>query len=181
MKASIVYHSRYGNTEQVALALAEQIRAAGHVAQLIPLGRRPPEVLDSDVLFLGGPTHFGTMTRPVSAFLKRLDTELWGLRPVVCFDTFGPTGDLEEARWKEGKVLFPGAVGRMEDLARSLGLRVYAEHLRCRVTGLRGPLAPEALEQARAFASAVVSHLFGSPIPARDARPAPVPIPLAAH
>jgi flavodoxin len=65
MKALIVYESMFGNTEQVARAIATGLTQAGDVdVELIDVERAPsrPEQ-DVELLAVGGPTHAFSMSR----------------------------------------------------------------------------------------------------------------------
>ncbi len=63
MKALIVYESMFGNTEDVANAVAEGLR--GHMAVELVNADVAPAPLDElvDLLVVGGPTHGFSMTR----------------------------------------------------------------------------------------------------------------------
>lgn len=156
MKASIVYDSAYGNTKLVAQAIAEQAERDGYSTELLGLREDRRRPLTGDVLFVGGPTHMGKMTRRVSHFLRKVDRDYWGHRPVFAFDTFGPVAATEEDRRRQEKWINPGAAGGIQALARELGLLVSSNTLRCPVTGIRGPLVPEALGMARDFTHQVL-------------------------
>jgi flavodoxin-like protein len=57
MKAVIVYESIWGNTRQVAEAVADGLREAAEVA-VHPVAETPPGELETaDLLVVGGPTH----------------------------------------------------------------------------------------------------------------------------
>jgi hypothetical protein len=67
MEASIVYESMFGNTRQVAEAIAAGIRDADPSAR-ITLGRadtaKPYEAAKASLLVVGGPTHMLRMSSP---------------------------------------------------------------------------------------------------------------------
>lgn len=66
MRALVVYESMYGNTRDVALAIAEGIRT-NMAVEAIEVGAAPAE-LDADValLVVGAPTHIHGMSTPKS-------------------------------------------------------------------------------------------------------------------
>jgi flavodoxin len=55
MKGIVAYDSVHGNTKQVAEAIAEEIRAAGHEVELIFLKESESNVAQGDFLFIGSP------------------------------------------------------------------------------------------------------------------------------
>ncbi|MFE0462364.1 flavodoxin family protein [Kitasatospora sp. NPDC058965] len=69
MKTVIVYESVYGNTHEVAEAIAEGVREARPDATVacVPVGRAGPEVTrGADLLVVGGPTHMHGMSSGLS-------------------------------------------------------------------------------------------------------------------
>jgi hypothetical protein len=69
MRITIVYESMFGNTHQVAEAIAAGAREAVPDAQVLCLAVTEASsegVVTSDVLVVGGPTHMRGMTSPMS-------------------------------------------------------------------------------------------------------------------
>jgi len=66
MRAVVGYESMYGNTRQVAEAVAEGLRTAGPVA-VVPVNQVTGEALEAaDLLVVGAPTHAHGLPRPRS-------------------------------------------------------------------------------------------------------------------
>ena len=63
MKALLVYESMWGNTEQVARAVAHGLEDASDVEVLDVSGQVPDELVGIDLLVVGGPTHAFSMSR----------------------------------------------------------------------------------------------------------------------
>jgi multimeric flavodoxin WrbA len=69
MQVAIVYESLFGNTHQVAAAVAEGVREAEPAATVSCLAvedAAPEEILGADLLVVGGPTHMLGMTTHMS-------------------------------------------------------------------------------------------------------------------
>lgn len=68
MRALVVYESLFGNTEQVARAVAEGIELGAHgdvKVEVVEAARAPADLGDDlDLVVVGGPTHAFSMTRP---------------------------------------------------------------------------------------------------------------------
>ena len=64
MRSLIVYESMYGNTRQVAEAIAEGCRRAGSATVVRVPDFEPNSLTGIDLLVLGGPTHVWSMSRP---------------------------------------------------------------------------------------------------------------------
>lgn len=117
--ALVVFESMFGNTGNVAEAVAEGLRT-GMVVDLVEVGSAPPMLGDDvELLVVGGPTHAFSMSRPntrADAAKQGADAgtaDGIGLREwvdqvgkgaarpaVVAFDTKGPLvdGELDRAR-----------------------------------------------------------------------------------
>jgi multimeric flavodoxin WrbA len=151
MKGIVAFDSVYGNTQKVAEAIAEEIKAQGHEVEVYNLGRKVPRVSEGDFVFVGSPTRMGRMTGRTKKFVKRLDREHFASRTVVPFDTVLTLPADPEKRQKALKWTENGAAPRIKELAAKKGLMVNEHVLRVNVSGLKGPLAPDALDQARQF------------------------------
>ncbi|HEU5268749.1 MAG TPA: flavodoxin domain-containing protein [Jatrophihabitans sp.] len=64
MRSLIVYESMYGNTRQVAEAIADGCRRAGDATAVRAADFMPSRLAGVDLLVLGGPTHAWSMSRP---------------------------------------------------------------------------------------------------------------------
>ncbi|MFL6163802.1 MAG: flavodoxin family protein [Jatrophihabitantaceae bacterium] len=64
MRSLIVYESMYGNTRQIAEAIADGCRRAGEATTVRAAECEPAELADLGLLVVGGPTHAWSMSRP---------------------------------------------------------------------------------------------------------------------
>ena len=66
MKALVVYESMFGNTEQIARAIARGLAKAAEV-DVVEVSEAPPKPdADVDLVVAGGPTHAFSMSRPTT-------------------------------------------------------------------------------------------------------------------
>lgn len=66
MHTLVVYESMYGNTHQVADAIAQGLQPASEV-RVVPVGEATADLVTwADIVIVGGPTHIHGMTRPSS-------------------------------------------------------------------------------------------------------------------
>jgi flavodoxin len=151
MKALVLFRSHFGNTKQIAEAIARQINAQGHEAAVLDLRQKLPELSSFDFILIGSPTRMGRASRKAVKVLKQLHKEGFVGRPVAVFDTYGPVPTKPEDLEKSKKWLYPGAAGMMHEVATSQGLNVYSKTLRCEVQGAKGPVAETELEKAASF------------------------------
>jgi len=150
VKGLVVYDSFYTNTRQVAEAIAAQIISEGHQVDLVSAREGLPTDLDHDFALVGSPTRMGRMTRHTKRYVKKLAKVGWGNKPLATFDTVMP-GVEENDR--------ASAAQKLHDLAKGMGMSVRSPVLHTKVTGMRGPLAPDALEKAKAYASGFLASL----------------------
>lgn len=143
MQGLVVYDSVYGNTEDVAIAIADEIKELGHHAELWVLKECGiPKKIDADFLFVGSPTRIHNMTRRAKKFIKELDPKGLGSRPILFFDT-----EFESVIAANGH----SAAQRMHDLAKLRGLNAKEPVLKCGIVESQGPLSPDALDKARRY------------------------------
>ena len=157
MNALVLFRSHYGNTAQVAETMAEMFRAQGHPAEAKDMRGRLPDLGGCGLIVVGAPTRMARVTGRAKRVLKKIARKGPAAVRVAVFDTYGPIptdpAELEKGR----KWLEPGAAGIMLQRAKSLGLNVHPETLRCEVAGMKGPLKDGELDKARAFAAILAS------------------------
>jgi hypothetical protein len=156
LKAVVAVDSVFGNTKLVAEAMKEEIERAGHEVEFINLRKDFRVPSGGDMLFVGSPTRIAKMTGRTKRFVKKLDVGAWSGKPIVVFDTHMPLPDNPKEREKSLKWVEPGAAGKLGSLAASRGLKVHSPYLRCKVSDMKGPLAPGELERAREYARELI-------------------------
>lgn len=157
VNAVVVYESMFGNTEQVARAVAAGI--GEHLAtRLTRVGDQVPELSEAvDLVVLGGPTHAFSMSRPET----REDAVRQGARPAVAARGIREfLGDSRAQGWHGPVATFdtrvakvrhlPGsAARRAAALARRQGHQLIADPESFYVSDIHGPLLAGELERAR--------------------------------
>lgn len=87
MNTLVVYDSQYGNTERIAEAMVEALRAFG-LARAVRVDAAHPDLLQGvDLLMLGSPTQGFRPTLTMQSFLGDLSYQSLGGLAVACFDT----------------------------------------------------------------------------------------------
>jgi menaquinone-dependent protoporphyrinogen oxidase len=83
MKVLIVYDTKHGATEEVAVRIADSVKARGAAAELLNLrdrGASEASVDGYDAVALGGPFYAGRWSRRALAFASAHETKLMGTR-----------------------------------------------------------------------------------------------------
>lgn len=138
MKALVVYDSTFGNTEQVAKAIAAGMGPDVDVRAVKASLADPAAATSVDLLVVGSPTNAGRPTRPVQDFIKRLPTLGAGTR-VAAFDTRVPQ------RWA---AIFGYAGPRIASSLQAKGGRSLTSPEPFFVDGQKGPLQDGELTKA---------------------------------
>ncbi len=160
MKGTVVYDSYYGNTKQVAEAIADQLTAEGHEAEVRSIREHYHSEPNGDVIFLGSPVRMGSVTGRVKRFVKKLDADFWRSRPLVVFTTTLRLPDDANAEKRQSQEKYDWGAGRkLRDLARERGLPAIEDYLWAEVAGMKGPLTEEALPKTKQFTHDVLHSL----------------------
>ena len=156
MNTLVVYDSQYGNTEQIARAVATRLETLGPVHLLFV---REPTAIDLagiDLLVVGGPTQGHGASPQLRGWVEALpDPALQG-KPTATFDT--------RLRWP---AFLAGSAARA--VAKTLerqGARLVTPPESFLVAGGEGPLAEGELDRAGRWATALASAVAGQLTPA---------------
>lgn len=142
MHAIIVYDSNFGNTEQIAQAIAESL-SKYDVVQVISVDRAYDLKLDAiDLLVVGGPTTDHGISQPMRDWLDSLPHD--GLKGIVAaaFDT----------RYHLPTLLSGSAAHGIDKRLRKLGAEVWLPPQSFYVLDQEGPLAEGEIERASRWA-----------------------------
>jgi flavodoxin len=150
MNALVVYHSEFGNTRQVAEALAEVMQGTG-TARTLSADQLAAEVLqDVDLVVMGSPTHKMNLPEAVRSVLESLPRRILRGVAIAAFDTsYEMSGFL--ARFTAAK--------RVDRKLRRLGgkrlvtpetFHVHRHH--------EGPLYDGEIERGKAWAETILAE-----------------------
>jgi flavodoxin len=142
MNTLVVYDSQYGNTERIAQAIADGLRADGLARAIRADSAQRIDLQDVDILVVGCPTQGWRPTPAMQSLLAKLPAErLQGVK-VACFDT-----RFRKPRWLTGSA---ARVMARTLQARSIALLTPPESFF--VEGKEGPLESGELERAAMWA-----------------------------
>jgi flavodoxin len=138
MRSLVIYHSRYGNTERIAQAVARGLSERGEVRAL-PLGDLAPgDLARAHLVVLGAPTQMKGIPFSLRSFLRRSPRAWWFGRPAAAFDTRFP-GELRRTGSAATKL-----AGRLE----RMGALLLVPPESFFVAGMKGPLEDGELVRA---------------------------------
>ena len=72
-KGIVIYHSRSGNTKEMAQIISKAMNEAGLSTECKPIGDvSPDEVFTYDAIVIGSPTYYGQMAAPIKQLIDDL-------------------------------------------------------------------------------------------------------------
>jgi len=128
-KAIVIYHTKFGNTEKIAKALARGMEKQGVKVDCVKADEVDVDnLVEYDFLAIGGPTHVFGVSKPMKAFLEKLKgVDIRG-KKAFAFDT-------------KYKSWWAGSAGKgIEKTLKRLGMSIVKPHSSAIVTGSEGPL-----------------------------------------
>ncbi len=147
MKTRVVYFSKFGNTRQIAEAIAGVFEAAGE-AQAVPFEQlRAAHLNDADVVIMGCPTYRMNLPEPVRQKLAALPKGMLRGKSVAAFDT---------SYQLSAFLAHFTAAGRLAGKLRKLKGKSIARGETFLVMGREGPLCEGEAERARAWAATLL-------------------------
>jgi flavodoxin I len=147
MKNLIVYDSLYGNTEEIARAVAGALTPADEVKVLRVGEANTSEFASVDLLAVGSPTQGGKATPAIQEFLSKIPANALKNVSVTSFDT---RVEIIVAR------VFGYAAGRIADSLKDKGGHIAAPPEGFIVKGGKGPLKEGELERAASWAKGIL-------------------------
>jgi flavodoxin len=149
MNALVIYDSKFGNTAQIAQAIATVLQAHGLV-RLVPVAEAETVTLDGvDLLAVGGPTQGHGISPALTAWFANLSRDAAQGIAAVTFDT-----RFRKPAWLTGSAAHSLAKRLEQD-----GCRMVAPAESFFVAGTEGPLEDGEMERAAAWAREIAVRL----------------------
>lgn len=151
LKGIVLYDTGYGNTQQIAEAIADALKERGHEVGLHHIrdaGKIGPA--DYDFVVIGSPTKMGTMSFAMRRFLGKFKGEGWKGKPFFAFDT-ELVDNIEKGEASAGE--------KIQKELEERGMKPLVTVLKVGVAGMKGPLVSGAVEMAREHALDFASSL----------------------
>lgn len=159
MRALVIYESMFGNTRDVAVAIADGLTGAGVLTEAIEVGVAPRHFgVPPELLVVGAPTHAFSLSREST----RADAPGKSNKPLVStgiglrewLEDLGHTAVVNGAAFdtKVAKPNLPGSAAKaMAKRLKKLGIPLARPAETFLVQGMDGPLLDGELERARAW------------------------------
>jgi flavodoxin len=151
MNALVVYDSQFGNTEQLARAIARALGAAAQTRVATADAVEAEAIAGADLVVMGGPTQRRGLSPPVQALLDRIPPGALRGLSVAVFDT-----RYRMLRWVSGS-----AARVLAKRLRAGGATLLAPPASFFVERRQGPLEPGQVERATAWGAALYQRWTG--------------------
>jgi len=153
MNGLVVYHSQFGNTEQVAEVIAGVFQGAGAARTLGVAHLTPEDLQDVDLVVMGSPTHKMNLPQAVRPVFEELPRRSLRGVPIAAFDTSYKMSAFL-ARFTAAK--------RIDRKLRKLGGKRLVPPETFHVEdNHEGPLYDGEIERARTWAESILVRLNG--------------------
>ncbi|HEX9135138.1 MAG TPA: flavodoxin domain-containing protein [Ktedonobacteraceae bacterium] len=152
MNTLIIYDSTFGNTAQVAQAMADKLGEHGTVRTALAAEAGLPEMKELDLLIVGGPTQRHGLSPAIRALLERLPRRTLHGAGAAAFDT-----RYHMAAWKSGS-----AANRIASRLKRTGASLLVEPESFFVAEREGPLEEGELKRAARWAEEVFKQFEAS-------------------
>lgn len=153
MNALVVYYSQFGNTRQVAEAIAGVLQEAGMAQALSAEQLTAAELQTADLVVMGTPTHKMSLPQAVRPLFKGLPRRILRGVPVAAFDTSYKMSPFL-ARFTAAKHI-DRKLGKLEGKRLLPPETFYVEEHH------EGPLYDGEIERARRWAESILARLDG--------------------
>ena len=150
MKALVIYHSCFGNTERVAQEIAKALSEKVSVRTLSFEQLSEGDLSDLNLVVMGSPTHKMNLPDAIRPVLKSLPKRVLRGAPAAAFDTSYKMSPFL-SRFTAGKKL-------AQRLRRLGGKRVVPPETFC-VMGREGPLFDSELDRAREWGNILLDRI----------------------
>jgi menaquinone-dependent protoporphyrinogen IX oxidase len=156
MKGIVIYDTSYGNTRKVAETIAETLKESGiEVDAFYVKDAKKLSAKDYDLLVLGSPTRWGTMSFAVKGFLGKVKTQEWMNKPFAAFDTENPENiersRIENKQWS--------AAEKIAEKLKEKQMNQLLPVLKAAVLGMKGPLQEGEIERTKEYARELAAKL----------------------
>ncbi len=148
MKVLIIYDSVYGNTEQVARAMADAFPEQSEVRLSRPSEINMDQIKEAEWVIFGSPTQGGKATRTMQELVNQIPESILKDIDVSAFDT-RITAKLAG--------IFGYAAGKMANTLKNRGGKLVGTSEGFFVKGTKGPLKEGELERAATWIKANIN------------------------
>lgn len=151
MKGIVVYDTSYGNTKKIGETIAQTLRESGVEADLFDVKNvKKLNAKDYDLVVLGSPTRFGTMSFAIRGFLGKVKSEEWTNKPFAAFDTENP----ENVEKKQGS-----AADKIAEKLKEKKMKQLMPPLKALVFQMKGPIQEGEIERTKEYAKKLATEL----------------------
>jgi menaquinone-dependent protoporphyrinogen IX oxidase len=156
MRALVIYDTTHGNTKKIAETIAETLSENRIDTDCLNLKEAKKLGLSNyDLIVIGSPTKFGTMTFAMKSYIAKLNAEDWNNTPFAAFDTENPENivhsRVENKNWS--------AAEKISEKLKEKSLRQISPVLKAQVHDWKGPLLDGEIERTKAYASDLAIQL----------------------
>jgi flavodoxin len=153
MKTLVVYFSKFGNTHQIADAIAGALVNNGDVRTLEFNQLEVDDLKNLDLLVMGSPTHNMNLPKPLKPILEQLPKRSLPATPAAVFDTS------YKMSWMLNRFT---ASKRLAKKVRKMGGKLIVKPEIFLVTERKGPLYEGEAERAKEWTRSILQKMINN-------------------
>lgn len=154
MKISVIYDSKFGNTQKIAETIKEILEKKNEVNVIRVTEAKIKDINSADLVVIGSPTHGGNVSEATKVLLNMIPKDSLKGKKVSAFDTsFALYG---HNIFKKGVIKFFGyAAPKMANVFKKKGAEIISVQTFF-VMGMKGPLKDDELDRVRNWAKSLI-------------------------
>jgi len=154
MKISVIYDSKFGNTQKVAETIKEVFEKKYEVKVIHVTDAKIKDIESADMVIIGSPTHRGNVSEATKVLLNMIPKDSLKGKPFAVFDTsvasYGPN------IFMKGFIKFFGyAAPKMANILKKRGAKIDSVKSFF-VMGMKGPLKEDEIERVKNWATSII-------------------------
>lgn len=154
MKISIIYDSKFGNTEKIAEIIKEIVIKKGEVKIKKVTETKLKDINDVDLVVIGSPTHAGNVSEATKVLLNMIPKDSLKGKKFAVFDTSLAT--FGQNIFKKGIIKFFGySAPKMANVLKKRGGEILSTQSFF-VMGMKGPLKDDEMNRVKNWAKGLV-------------------------
>lgn len=154
MKISVIYDSKFGNTQKVAETIKEVVEKKYEVKVIHVTDAKIKDIENADMVIIGSPTHRGNVSEATKVLLNMIPKDSLKGKPFAVFDT--SVASYGQNIFMKGFIKFFGyAAPKMANILKKRGAKIGSVQSFF-VMGMKGPLKEDEIERVKNWASSII-------------------------
>lgn len=154
MKISVVYDSKFGNTQKIAETIKEVVERGNEVKVIHVTDIKIKDIESPDMVIIGSPTHAGNVSEATKVLLNMIPKDSLKNKPFAVFDT--SVASFGQNIFMKGIIKFFGySAPKMANVLKKRGAKIVSIQSFF-VMGMKGPLKEDEIKRVKNWAKGII-------------------------